>query len=396
MIAIGYIRSIVIWTLGYFLLFIIIVVALYLRREWKNKLEFSEIFLYESLSAIRDYPSIFIVGMMNSAFSAILDFFIVYAMYAAFINNPNFYEFESVFNRIGFILFLMFTYFYTNKIIENIIFVISSTLYTYYLFYGRFENGKRKIADIANPTLKCVKRTLFYLLGPICATSLVMTVTDSMKKLLEIWTKGLSYISFKGKAVYSSNFFIRSLGYIYLVNKQLISFIKYISDLFSSKTLIELAIYGKPLIKSCEDSYLLMKEYDDDLMFNELIIKSVLILGEIGIISFSVIISVLLCSIFGKFEWKNVTNENVFENVMEYVSINFTGAKAIFSGVFVITDAAVLTLFMSITRDGKTINEVKPDLYKNLMRSKPENLPEKKKMFYEAFLNRLNEFNELQ
>jgi len=392
LIAIGYIKSIILWTLGFFLIFIITVVAYNLRKEWRSKLSFSEIFLNESLSAIRDYPSIFVLGMINSIFAAILDFFIIYAMYAAFINNQEFYIFDKV-NRICFIFFLMFAYFYSTEIVKSIIYVTSSTLYTYYLFNSTSENGKRKIVGINNPTLKCTKRTLFSLLGSICAISLVTTVFGSMQKLLEIWKKILSIISFKGEAAKSESTFIKGLGYLYLVNKKMIDFIEYISDLFGSNTLIELAIYGKPLIKSSEDSFLIMKEYDDDLMFNELIIKSVLILGEIGIIGISVIISALLCAIFGKFKWEDMNYGSSLEELNEYISIVSTGTKAIFSGVFIITDAAVLTLFTSICRDGKSVKTVKPDLYHKLMKSKPKNLPKKTASYYEKFLNYLNDFN---
>ncbi|ORX76191.1 hypothetical protein BCR32DRAFT_296407 [Anaeromyces robustus] len=415
-IVFGYFWSIWIWTFGYLFTIVIIVIGIYLKRKWmKNmkfikRIKFSEAFLNESIAPIRSYPSIFFLSMVNCIFKAILDYFIIYTMYKAFINDAAFLEFSNItFNRTIFIMFLLFSYFYSTKVIESIIYVTATTLYTYYMYRGKpAGDGLLKIEGIPNPTKKCFLRTIKGLLGSICTNALIMTIFDSMNNLLSVWKKILSVISLNGELAKSRNPIFKAIGDFYKVNKQFIDFVEYISELFEEKTLNELAIFSKPLIQASEDAFYLMKEHDDDLLFDNMMIKLVLVLSEISIVVISVIISVAICACFGKFNTKrfvkevidyygrpnNVTQEEPpsFDEVNEYISIALTGTKAIFTSVFVITDAAVLTLFMCICRDAHTIKEIKPDIYIKLVKNKPEDNSKMSKL-YEAFLDRLEDFN---
>eukprot|EP00833_Pecoramyces_ruminatium_P009751 jgi/Orpsp1_1/1183783/evm.model.c7180000086710.2 len=290
-------------------------------------------------------------------------------MYKAFIGDNEFLAFNEInMNRFVYILFLMFSYFYSSKVIESIVYVTSTTLYYYYLFHSKPDgSGNLRIVGLVNPSWTCFIRTITRLLGSICINALIMTFLDSLRNILNIYERILSVISFDGDASRSKNIFIKAVGHTYKANKDIVDFINYISDLFSDRTLNELAIYG-----------------------------------EIGIVLLSVIISILICACFGKFDTEKLKDqtENAinngeisFEEVNEYVSIVLTGTKAIFSSVLVITDAAVTTLFMSICRDPNAITKIRPDLSKILRTNIPKNL-DKMKVFYESFIERLESFND--
>lgn len=295
---------------------------------WKAKIPFARVMIKTVLSIATKYPSIFLIGYIGSYFSTLWYSLIIVSI-SAILCTIGTQNIIIIFLELGFIIFSLY---FTSQVINNVVHVTISGVFSTFYFCGRVEPTTKKIVvDAKNPTYKSFKRSLSSSLGSICFGSLII----SLMKILSIFV-----------------FILRRLF-------SRIKFIKKIYGVLESLNiygLIEVAIYGKAYCEAARDTWKVCKPHGINVLIsNNIVGKVFTVMGiTVGILSDLVTISI------GIFALK-ISSSYV---LVFYGTLSFITGLMIFLAMCQVVNAGINTTFVCICEDPEAIRYTKPDYYK--------------------------------
>jgi len=340
-------------------LILIIFAGLYLLCYffWRSRIPFAKVVLKTVTAVTRKYPATIFIGFIGCVVAIVWYGLIAVTIVAAlsYWGYKNNSETSTNDNKavIGYVVyvFLIFSFFFTSQVINNVVHVTISGVFATYYFRGVVEPGTNKIeVDVRNPTIKSFKRAMTTSFGSICFGSLLIALVSTLRVLAS---------QAKHEAAEDENYL---LCIIACCVECILSCIEDGIEYFNKYAFTEVAIYGKPYCQAAKDTWTLCKARGIEALINDNIIGNVLSIGAItvGCLAAAVVFAL-------GFFFAGAINPSI----IIFTIIAFLAGILIFSVVAQVIDSGVATTFVCLCEDPDALRQTKPELWEKVRDTYP-------------------------
>ena len=297
----------------------------------RDRIKFAIVMIRAVCKVINSYRGIYwlIPGFITFSFGVAM--LLVYAFIGADLKASS--QHESI--NGGLVIFLLFSFFWTNQVLKNIVSVtVSGVVATFYFVEGSGQAVK-------DPTVKSLRRALTYSFGSICFGSLLVAIFKTLRSMLGSSSKPTSLCSIC----------------CICILKILESAIQY----FNGYAFAQIAIYGKSYMEAARDTWKLAKSRGVDAILNDLIVDRVFYIASTFL--------ALACGFIAFFI--SIENFDLYEVVLVVIF-------AIVSSLFLMDitsemiSGGVITLFVCIAENSEVLRATKPKLYQKIAAVYPQ------------------------
>jgi len=335
---------------------------------WRSRIPFAKVMLKTVTSVTKKYPATIFLGVIECIIASIWYVFIVITIVASF---AHFYK-DSTSSNTGsglgkrargvsklqgdpkayiVYVFLLFSFFFTSQVINNLVHVTISGVFATFYFRGVIEPGTNNIeVDVKNPTIKSFNRAITTSFGSICFGSLLIAIVNTLRALAR---------QVKNEAYDEENYL---LCLIACCIECILSCLEDGIEYFNVYAFTEVAIYGKSYCQAAKDTWTLCKARGIEALINDNIIGNVLSIGALAVGFLSVIIT---CGI------------GLFIGIRDGAALGVYGVLAfliglmVFSVVAQVINSGVATTFVCLCEDPDALRQTKPELWEKVRDTYP-------------------------
>lgn len=233
----------------------------------RSRIPFSCEILTFVMSGINWYPKMLIVQTIGTVISLGFSIWFSLTITAAYMrfdpkgNNSQSCSASSTGScstskLIGSLVVIFFCGYYITEVIRNVIHVSVSGVFGSYYYQKNSDQGPPK-----SPIWNSFKRAITYCFGSICFGSLIVSILETIKTVLNL---------VKNQFIDSSN----TGGQIgmFIVNL-IMSFINWLAQYFNHYAYAFIALYGKPYLASAKETYHMFRQKGMDALINDNLIN---------------------------------------------------------------------------------------------------------------------------
>lgn len=317
---------------------------------WNSGIPFATATIKSVISVIKQFPSTIWVGVVGSIVGGLWYIFIGFTLLA----SASYWGIDEERKAISYIIyvFLIFSFYYSSQVINNVVHVTVSGLFASYYLLGVNKPGTTKVElNIKNPTIKSLKRAITTSFGSICFGSLTISIIQTLRQIISI---------FKYIAKTDDDTFM-CIGTCCL--ECLLKFVIDLISYFNIYAFTEVAIYGKAYIQAAKDTWTLSKDHGVDALLNDELIGNVLLAGRLSV---GFISSLATCSI--AYFVIEVTSG---VTLIIYSLITILIGSMIFSTIGQVINSGVVTTFLCICEDPDALSRTNPEFWKKVRDAYP-------------------------
>ncbi|KAJ3434542.1 protein pns1 [Anaeramoeba flamelloides] len=290
-------------------------VSLFVSIFWRSRIPFSTAVLIEVVKILKQFKSMIIISLIG----------IVIQISWVLIWSVIVYRTSNLQSGLWSI-YLLFSYYFTSSVINNIVHTTCAGSYACYYFNSDQLNG--------DPTWNSLRRASTYSFGSICLSSIIVAIIKTLRSLARTALKNENQVV---KCIFNC----------------ILSFVEWLSEYFNAYALIHVAIYGKSLLKSSKATWTLLKERGIFALINDDLIGNVLLLAS----AVTGIVSGLFSAIWA---------HSVFEGQIwfGFLSVGFLIGFCLTLVIFEPIFAGSMTYFVCFADDPNALQQSNPELYK--------------------------------
>lgn len=246
--------------------------------------------------------------------------------------------------EIGWIICLLFLYFYNNEVLKNYVHTTVASVINY-------RYNKKSKLDLRNqkPVFLSLKNITYYNFGSVCFGSLLVAVIRFFQgalKVIEIILLPFMIIKSIIKSIFGLIPYLGPIIYIIgislvfpfylsiLLIEYVLKGIDFLMKYFNFYTFVQVAINNDSFFQSSKYTFSIMIDFKNTALINDYIIRLILMIGQYSIILFGVFITKAFSKILKIEE----------DNIIIYI----TGVTLIFKKLFASITQAVLSSTVSI------------------------------------------------
>lgn len=339
-----------------FLVFTLFTAFCYWRA--RHRIPFSATVLSITIDVMKRYPSTMVTSFLGILFSSgfsVLFSCVIVGTYVKYEPNANNQACDvnggncSNAKLIGLLVFVFFAGYYISEVIRNVIHVTIAGIYGTWYYLSGSDQGEPK-----HPALGALKRALTYCFGSICFGSLIVSIIQLIKALVQI---------LKQDAFGDGNM---CAGCGYLILEFVIRFIEWLVRYFNHYAYCYVALYGKSYIRSAKDTFDLIRFKGMDALINDCFINTSLNLYSI-LIGYLV---ALLSYLYLKFTDPPYNSDGTY--YAPVIAFAFLISGQITRIALVVIDSGVSTFFVALAKDPEVFQMTNRDRFDEVFRNYPQ------------------------
>jgi hypothetical protein len=300
------------------LVFAVIVVVFFFC--WRDRIPFAALLLKTSVTITHQYNALLGVGV-----AAVLTTIVwtVFWVVSASLTLANLVP-GSAAGTYGLFVLMIFSYYWTSQVIENIAHVTTAGCVGSWYFTGP--------GGTSNPTMGAFRRSVTTSFGSICLGSLIVAVIKTVRAILQS-ARNIHEI-------------------LRLCADCILGCLQWIVEYFNTYCFVMIAIYGKSFIASAKDTFSFFKRSGIMALINDNIVGTVL--------TMPCYISAIVCGAVGGviagavFEMENWVFVMILSAIIGFVIVMMP---------FIVVDSTIQTLFVCFAEDAEALHRTQPELY---------------------------------
>ncbi|EIW63547.1 DUF580-domain-containing protein [Trametes versicolor FP-101664 SS1] len=248
---------------------------------YRSRIPLASLLLQVVMDVAKHHPSVYVVAFIALILQAALSVWYTFTAIATYVRytpgSPTCEVGETCSSAkvIGFIIFETFSFLWTSQVIGNVaLATLAGGPFGSWYYFGPREQGMMP----AHPTLSAFVRASTLSLGSIAFGSLIVTLLELVKMLLNMARNSADADGHPVEACLA------------LCAECFIGCIESAVEYFNRYAYIEIALYGKPYISAAKDTWRLFKDRGIDALINDSLVGMTLTWGAYAI--------GLLCSLF--------------------------------------------------------------------------------------------------
>ncbi|KAI0332325.1 DUF580-domain-containing protein [Cubamyces sp. BRFM 1775] len=248
---------------------------------YRSRIPLASLLLQVVMDVTKHYPSVYFVAFSALILQAALSVWYTFTVIATYVKyTPGSPTCElgvscSKGKVIGFLIYETFSFLWTSQVIGNVaLATLAGGPFGSWYYFGPREQGMMP----AHPTLSSFVRASTLSLGSVAFGSLIVTLLELVKMLLNIARNNANADGHPVEACLA------------LCAECFIGCIESAVEYFNRYAYIEIALYGKPYISAAKDTWRLFKDRGIDALVNDSLVGMTLTWGAYAV--------GLLCSLF--------------------------------------------------------------------------------------------------
>ena len=206
------------------------------------------------------------------------------------------------------------------------------------------------------PAMGALKRGLTTSFGSICFGSLIVSIIDTLKQILNLFKQSLRSNQGNNKWAFILLFLINAL----------INALRWMAQYFNHYAYSYIALYGKPYLKAAKDTWNMIRVKGIDALINDSLINSAL-----GFYSLFVsYISTLFAFLYLRFTKPSYNNTGAFNGA--FLAFAFVIALQICNITNEVINSGVSTFFIALANDPEVFQMSYPNEFNEILRAYPE------------------------
>ncbi|KAL6617660.1 DUF580-domain-containing protein [Neocallimastix californiae] len=315
---------------------------------WRSRIPFAKVMLKTVTSITRRFPATIFVGFVGCVVATIWYGVIMVTLVASITYLSEEYEGAAYVVYV----FLLFSFYFSSQVINNVVHVTISGVFATYYFRGVVDQGTNKIEiDVKNPTMKSFKRAMTTSFGSICFGSLIIAVIQTLEAIAR---------QIKNQSANDENYI---LCIIACCIECILSCIGDMIEYFNVYAFTEVAIYGKSYCEAAKDTWTLCKARGIEALINDNLIGNVLSIGGVTVGCLSAVVTCVIGFV--------IIDINNTTSLIIYGVCAFIIGIMIFSVVAQVINSGVATTFVCLCEDPDALRQTKPELWEKVRDTYP-------------------------
>ncbi|KAG4304839.1 hypothetical protein PORY_001892 [Pneumocystis oryctolagi] len=329
------------------------------KTSWRSRIPLATSYLQFAMDISKYYFSVYFVSFCGVIFSLLFFTWFYITVVASSIKFSD-YTYngtkkpECVDNGLGceskysliVMLFLFFNACWITEVIKNVVHTTICGVYGSYYYGFNTPEGIPKHATISS-----FRRTMTYSFGSICFGSLVASVVQILRDILNAFMYDRS----------SSGDVIGTIISCFV--SCIVTFLDWLVQYFNHYCYAQIALYGKKYLKAARDTWRMFKRSGVDALVNDCLIYNVLSFGVL----FVACISAFLCFLYLKITSPQYNSEGSYSLAVIFVS--FFISFQVCSTALIVIRSGVSALFVGVSEDREVLRRNFPVLYSQMFGS---------------------------
>ncbi|CCF57516.1 hypothetical protein KAFR_0C05250 [Kazachstania africana CBS 2517] len=252
---------------------------------------------------------------------------------------------------IGILVVVFFCGYYITEVIRNIIHVTVSGVFGSWYYMYKSDQGMPRW-----PALGAFKRAMTYSFGSICFGSLIVSIIDTIRQLLNLLRQG---------SLTNQNFGNWS-QIVFMVIDWIIGLLRWLAQYFNHYAYSFIALYGKPYLKAAKETWYMIREKGIDALINDNLVN--VALGFYTL--FASYISCLFAFLYLRFTSPGYNSGGDFNAPL--MAFSFVIALQICNIANEVIRSGVATFFIALGNDPEVFQRSYPDKFDAIFRSYPQ------------------------
>ena len=326
----------------------------------RKRIPFSVAILKIIINAMRVCPQTLFTGLFGGLIASAFGFFfsmVVAATYMKYYPSPDNPGCNvsgggcSNSKLIGILVALFFCGYYISEVIKNVIHVSVSGIFGSWYYRSKSDQGMPKW-----PAMSALKRGLTTSFGSICFGSLIVSILDTLKQILNLFRQSL-------RSNPNNNRWAFIL--LFLVNG-LMNALRWMAQYFNHYAYSYIALYGKSYLKAAKDTWNMIRTKGIDALINDSLINSAL-----GFYSLFVsYISTLFAFLYLRFTKPSYNSTGAFNGA--FLAFAFVISLQICNITNEVINSGVSTFFIALANDPEVFQMSYPNEFDEIFRAYPE------------------------
>ncbi|KAI9202826.1 plasma-membrane choline transporter-domain-containing protein [Polychytrium aggregatum] len=323
-----------------------------------NKIPVTAAILKSSTRIVKQFPSVVAVSIVGTAVA--LAFGVVWVLtMAGFVTMIEDNAALSASARNTYfsllVLLLVFIYYWTSQVINNVVHVTCAGLFATVYFMGVAAPGVSNIVlAVPNPTWKAAKRAMTTSFGSICFGSLLIALMQLLRYMINNAKDAVS----RSDAGVGAWFILCCLDCILKVMEDLMNY-------FNRYAFTEIAIYGKSYLEAGKSTWQLFKQRGLEVLINDCLVDMTMSMGGF----FMALLGGAAGYIIGKV---SPSLANTPAAVGLCVALGVVTCIYSYNSVTMVLSSGSSATLVCIAEDPQTLEAMQPELFATLKQVWPD------------------------
>lgn len=347
------------WSAGIvFLVFTLLTAWFYWRM--RSRIPFSVAVLKTVIDAMKKCPQTFfasLIGTLVGGAFAMLFSAVIVATYMKYdpksANNGCDVSGGGCSNskKIGLLFLVFFCGYYISEVIRNVIHCTVSGVFGCWYYMSKSDQGMPRW-----PTLGSFKRAMTYSFGSICFGSLLVSIIETLKQLINLARQSIVGDGGSGILVQIAFFLL----------DWIVGFLKWLASYFNHYAYCFVALYGRPYLKSAKETWHMLREKGMDALVNDSLINVALGLYTL----FASYMSALLAFLYLRFTRPAYNESGSFNAPL--IAFSFVMALQLCNIANETIRSGTATFFVALGNDPEVFRASYPERFDEIFRAYPD------------------------
>lgn len=252
---------------------------------------------------------------------------------------------------IGVLVIVFFCGYYISEVIRNVIHCTNAGVFGSWYYRYKSDQGMPRW-----PALGAFKRSMTYSFGSICFGSLIVSIIETIRQLLQL-AKQAAVASTDSQTVVRIVFFLIDM---------LVGFIQWLAQYFNHYAYCIIALYGKPYLKAAKQTWHMFREKGLDALINDNLLN--VALGFYSL--FASYMSCLFAFLYLRFTKPGYNSDGDFNAPL--MAFSFVIALQLTNIASETIRSGCATFFTALANDPKVFLAQYPDRFDEIFRAYPD------------------------
>lgn len=252
---------------------------------------------------------------------------------------------------IGILVLVFFCGFYISEVIRNVIHCTVSGVFGCWYYMSKSDQGMPRW-----PAFGSLKRSLTYSFGSICFGSIVVSLIETLRTVINIIRQS---VTANGNGGIAAQIGFMILGW-------LIGFLKWLASYFNHYAYCFIALYGKPYLRAAKETWYMLREKGIDALINDNLINIALGLYSM----FASYLTALFAFLFLRFTNPSYNSTGGFNAPL--IAFSFLLALQITNIANETIRSGTATFFVALGNDPEVFHASYPDRFDEIFKAYPD------------------------
>ncbi|QLQ78270.1 hypothetical protein HG537_0A05170 [Torulaspora globosa] len=252
--------------------------------------------------------------------------------------------------KIGLLFLVFFCGYYISEVIRNVIHCTVSGVYGCWYYMSKSDQGMPRW-----PAFGSFKRAITYCFGSICFGSLLVSIIETLKQLINLARQSIAG---------NGGGFMAQISFILL--DWIVGFLRWLASYFNHYAYCFIALYGRPYLKSAKETWYMLREKGMDALVNDNLIGVALALYSL----FTSYMAALLAFLYLRFTKPGYNSSGSFNAAL--IAFSFVIALQISNIANETIRSGTATLFVALGNDPEVFQKSYPERFDEIFRAYPD------------------------